>query len=191
MEKSKIKIQGLEKYAKDTIFKSLAMMAYNPSIGRVFRKGGVNEFISAANEMFLNIEDIQTRDDFDLWHDNFVNKIKNTIRETSTGKPVSYGQAQKPINVFLKVYVDWARLPSAEVTVRLRPYLHVPLDSKVMKYTKNAFFPHYQKYKLRVTSLSKIIDKESYYSWQNCFRELAPKKPLIIDVAWALSRFNK
>ncbi len=45
---------------------------------------------------------------------------------------MSYGQAQKPVNVFLKVYVDWAKLPDRKTAIRLAKYLHVPLDSVVM-----------------------------------------------------------
>jgi hypothetical protein len=166
------------------------MMAYNPSIGRVLRKDGVNEFVSSAKEMFLEIEGVQTRDGFDSWHNKFVETIENAIRTTSTGKPISYGQAQKPINVFLKVYVDWTGRPRTDIAKRLRGYLHVPLDSRVMEYTRKNFTPYYQKYKLKVTTLSKMTEKETYYSWQNCFRELSPKKPLIIDVIWALKRFT-
>ena len=46
------------------------------------------------------------------------------ISETSRGKSISYGEAQKPVNVFFKVYVDWAKLPNPALFFRrktLRP----------------------------------------------------------------------
>lgn len=181
-------IQSLEKSEEESILNMLAMMAYNPSIGRVLKKGGVNEFVSITKEMIHEIKDILSRDEFDKWHNKFLETIINTIGKTSNEKPISYGQAQKPVNVFLKIYVDWAGKPQADIAIRLRPYLHVPLDSRVIKYTKKHFTEYCQKYELKVMSLSKITEK-NYYSWQNCFRELSPKKPLIIDVIWALERF--
>jgi hypothetical protein len=52
----------------------------------------------------------------------FVENMRSTVGTTSEGKQISYGQAQKPINVFLKVYVDWAGLPKIEVATRLRAF---------------------------------------------------------------------
>lgn len=183
-------IDRLKNLEEKALFNTLAMMAYNPSIGRALSKDGVNKFISIANEMSCKIEDIQTIDRFDLWHNQFVEKILAAIKTTSRGETISYGQAQKPINVFLKVYVDWAGKPKTEVAIRLRPYLHVPLDSKVMEYTRKNFSGHCQKYKLEVMLLSEIVMKKTYYSWQRCFRELSPEKPLTIDAAWAEARFS-
>jgi len=183
------KIKLLEKLEDKAIFCTLAMMAYNPSIGRVFRSGGVDEFVHVSCKYFHNIYSIQSREEFDKWHDEFVNEIINTIRTTSRERIISYGQAQKPVNVFLKVYVDWAELPKPEIAKKIRPYLHVPLDSVVMRYVRRHFHQYYKKFKLRILPLSKI-NKEQYYSWQRCFREIHPQKPLIIDVFWAIKRFG-
>jgi hypothetical protein len=164
-------------------------MSYNPSIGRVLEKGGVYKFIDIASERFSTVNSIRTRQDFDSWHEQFAVKIQNQVK-TALNHPSSYGEAQKPINVFLKVYVDWARLPEIETAERLRPYLHVPLDSVMMKFTKRNFFKLYQKHSLRVTGLSNI-DKDLYNRWQTCFREISPKKPLLMDVFWAKMHFEK
>jgi hypothetical protein len=182
-------IQSFGKLEEKAIFTTLAMMSYNPSIGRVFRKGGVNGFILIMQEEFPRTKTIRATDEFDVWHDQTVKKIANTIATTSTGKKISYGQAQKPINVFLKVYVDWAGLPTIETATKLRPFLHVPIDSVVMKFTKQSFPKYYEKHNLKVTSLANI-NKDQYYSWQECFRELCPNKPLILDMSWALERFG-
>ncbi|MEM1525266.1 MAG: hypothetical protein QW372_07050 [Nitrososphaerales archaeon] len=184
------KIQLLEKLEDKAIFCSLAMMSYNPSIGRVLKKGGVDQFIHISWEAICKVQDIQSCDEFDKWHDQFVERIMSTIGTTSRGEKISYGQAQKPINVFLKVYIDWAGLPRPQIAIRLRPYLHVPLDSVVMKYIKQHFRQYYHKFNLITVRLSEM-NREQYYSWQKCFRELHTKKPLIVDVFWAVKRFNK
>jgi hypothetical protein len=183
-----ISFDHLEKLENQAVFCTLAMMSYNPSIGRVLEKGGVNEFIRIATKEFLLIDSIQTREEFDSWHEQFVVMLQNQIK-TASGRTPSHGQAQKPINVFLKVYVDWARLPKTESAMRLRPYLHVPLDSVIMRYTRQKFLDFYQKHSLRFVSLAGI-DKNLYYRWQKCFREILPKKPLLIDVFWAENRFK-
>jgi hypothetical protein len=181
-------IDYLEKKENQAVFCSLAMVSYNPSIGRVLEKGGVNTFIRVARKKILDIDNIQTLEDFDSWHGRFAAKIQNQIK-TALEKPPSYGQAQKPINVFLKVYVDWARLPKKETAERLRPYLHVPLDSVIMKYTKQKLSDYYQKHDLKVVRLAEM-DKDLYNRWQKCFREILPKKPILMDVIWAIHRFK-
>lgn len=45
----------------------LAMMTYNPSIGRVFKKDGVDKFIKTAWKMIQEIGKIQNVNDFDIW----------------------------------------------------------------------------------------------------------------------------
>jgi len=54
-------------------------------------------------------------------------------------KTLSYGQAQKPLNVFLKVYIDFAKQPDRELAEKLAPFLHVPLDSVVMEFFAREF----------------------------------------------------
>lgn len=190
MSEASEKVRLLKQLESKCVLCTIAMMAYNPSIGRVLKKGGVDQFIIIAWEKINNLRKIVSQNEFDKWHDNFVQAVKDKIGVTSKGESISYGQAQKPVNVFLKVYVDWANLPNHKIAQRLRPYLHVPLDSVVMKYVKSHFPTHFQDFRLRLNPLSSI-DKEQYYRWQQCFRRINPEKPLVIDVFWAVKRFGK
>jgi len=115
--------------------------------------------------------------------------IISQIGKTSKGKNISYGQAQKPINVFLKVYIDWMNKPTLDIADKMRNYLHVPIDSKVMDSTRDHYPLIYKKYNLKKGSLSKI-NENLYYRWQECFRELSPVKPLLIDIFWSIERFR-
>ncbi len=63
---------------------------------------------------------------------------------TNRQKSLSYGQAQKPLNVFLKVYVDWAKQPTRELADKLAPFLHVPLDSLLMEFFSRELPEEYQ-----------------------------------------------
>jgi hypothetical protein len=185
----KNKINSLKNLEEKAIVYTMAMESYNPSIGRVLRKGGVDDFVKIAWRMVQELPDINEREEFDEFHDKYVREVQSRIQKTARSKPVSYGQAQKAINVFLKNYIDWGNLPNKTVADRLRPYLHVPLDSRVMRSVKEDFPKHFKKYRLRVVGLWEL-EKEDYYQWQQCFRDLAPDKPLLIDVYWAKERFG-
>ena len=122
--------------------------------------------------------------------------ISRLIREiqTAKGNSLSYGQAQKPLNVFLKVYVDWAHKPSSEIRDRLIPFLHVPLDSVLMKTIKHNFPNAYSREikphvrdshrEFSLVALNPVL----YNKWQEFFREQHPRRPLIFDIAWELNR---
>lgn len=178
---------------ESSIIDVMAFMSYNPSIGRVLEEGGVEKFQRLASKMVDELSDINSLISFDKFHDKFTRRIIYNF-ETSKGKYVSYGQAQKPINVFLKVYVDWAARPNKKIRRRLLPYLHVPLDSIVMDKVKKEFPSWYDKAinpyikdSSQTHSLSKI-DKGLYLRWQSFFRLMYPRKPLLFDVLWAIGR---
>jgi hypothetical protein len=171
----------------------MAFMSYNPSIGRVLEPGGVGKFRGIATKLVEELHNVKAIIDFDHLHDIYVKKLICGLR-TSRKSRLSYGQAQKPINVFLKVYVDWAHKPNSSVRQKIIPYLHVPLDSILMKSVRGAYpewyddeIAPYVRNKTQLFSLSKI-DKRMYYRWQHFFRTKSPKKPLIFDIAWAVNR---
>ena len=173
-----------------SIIRTLAFMSYNPSIGRVLEAGGVKTFQKIAEEL---VDDLQTPQDFDRTHRVLMSRLIRDIK-TAKGKPLSYGQAQKPLNVFLKVYVDWAHKPSSEIRDRLIPFLHVPLDSVLMKTIKNEFPDSYSREikpyvrdSQRAFSLV-ALDADLYNKWQEFFRARHQQRPLIFDIAWELNR---
>ena len=131
-------IDNLKKQEAEAIVKGFAGMAYIPSIGRVLKRGGVDKFINLMSENVEKLERINDQAGFDAFHDQVVSLISKEIK-TIRGEEPSYGQAQKPLNVFLKVFVDWANKPTPEEAMTLRPFLHVPLDSIVMKAIKDNF----------------------------------------------------
>lgn len=190
------KLRNKEEQAKIC---TLALMSYNPSIGRVLERKGVKKFEKIAWGKFSNIRTIDDLNQFDNFHSKFVNKVITEIR-TNRGELASYGQAQKPVNVFLKVLVDWANLPDGSIANRIRKFLHVPLDKLLMSNFKREFLKDFEneirpKYfeknipPQNIFSLSKI-DESIYWAWQKAFRRLCPDKPLLLDVMWFLNRQN-
>jgi hypothetical protein len=202
----------------EAISRTMAMMAYNPSIGRVLESGGVGKFADLVVEMMPKFYGLVTREHFETIHAQTCERILASFK-TSKGKSLSYGQAQKPWNVFLKVYVDWAKRPGPELAEKLTPLLHVPLDSLVMKFIAREFREDYDARIARLrrqfaeraaerlvkhlpdatpravsqallgTEFSLLgMNKEMYLAWQEFLRSLWPGKPVMLDIIWVLER---
>ncbi|MBI4282412.1 MAG: hypothetical protein HY672_02865 [Chloroflexi bacterium] len=203
-------IADLKKRQPELVAKGIAMMTFNPSIGRVLGKGTVRRFEELAWGEVQKLVHVKSLDEFDEFHDQFVNEVLETIT-TNKGEKVSYGEAQKPINVFLKVYVGHANLPDIALATRLRPFLHVPLDSVMMKYFRDNFRTQYKEFvppvinrnlrefeRLKGTpirlgdrlflKLAMILSREHYYAWQDLFRSLYPENPVLLDFVWSRER---
>lgn len=186
-------IKHLESKEDESVIKAMAFMAYNPSIGRVLAKKGVEAFAEMATARVALLSRIDSADEFDSFHHSWVTEIAKKIARNKRGggQRCSYGQAQKPINVFLNLFVDWARRPDIRTAERLLPWLHVPLDSIVMRNMSMQFSKDFERgihpLQRQPFSLSKI-DRELYYCWQNLFRTKYPIKPLLFDIVWSTSR---
>ena len=200
----------------EAVTRTLAMMAYNPSIGRVLEKGSVDRFADLMVETIPKFYGLPTRERFDKIHADACDQLRSTFR-TTRGENPSYGQAQKPLNVFLKVYMDWAGQPTLDLAKSMRPFLHVPLDSLLMEYIAREF-PN--EYGTRIVpgrqrlaewiagrlesatpkvinrtwgkefSLTGIVTKEIYLAWQDLLRELYPAKPVALDIIWVVERMR-
>ena len=181
-------IRNLRDNENKLILEVMAFVSYNSSIGRVFAKGGVKEFEQLMTNFVAELPSINSKQSFDELHTKYVKKLIIKIKpsKNSNSSKASYGQAQKPINVFLKFYVDWAKYPNGKIRKRILSFLHVPLDKILMKAIKKEYPDWYSqkikpkiKYQNQRYSLSKI-NRRLYYEWQNFFREKYSHKPLNI-----------
>lgn len=184
----------LKKNEQVAIEESFAMMSYNPSIGRVLKSGGVTEFQKIAIKKIRALKNITSQIEFDRFHERFVKAVMSKIKKTSKGNKISYGHGQKAVNVFLKVYIDWASYPNKHVADKLRSFLHVPLDYWVMWYIKgecregfnSIVKPVYKKQGQDIYNLSlSKIDINIYRAWQELCRKICPNRPVLLDVIWA------
>ena len=187
-------LRCLEQAEREAVAHTLAFMSFNASIGRVLGKGSVATFTKIVDQRLRHLGRITCQHDFEQFHQEFLQELLAKVK-TAKGKPFVYGQAQKPLNVFLKVFVDWASLPNQEVAGRLRPLLHVPLDSILMGEVKRRFRdecdrivrPAYEGCE-PCTQLSAVDSAEKYLAWQACFRDIYPARPVLLDVLWYLGR---
>jgi hypothetical protein len=204
----------------DAITRTLAMMAFNPAIGRVLKAGSVAQFSSLMVELIPKLYGLPTRDRFEAWHKDACIRIVESFKTRSEGS-LSYGQAQKPLNVFLKVYTAWAKQPTVALADSLLPFLHVPLDSVLMKCIAREFPGEYaakiapiRRRRIewtheRVNSLGgqkfsktlvgsvigsefslTAIDEEIYKAWQDMLRSFWPGAPVRLDTLWAVNRIE-
>ena len=187
-------INRLEEEEPNAITKVMAFMSYNPSIGRALEKGGVDKFQSMVLAKVHALPQIMNQDQFNKFHNLWMQQFMAQIKDARGGH-CSVGQAQKAINVFLKLYVDWAKLPDQTTAERLDHFLHVPLDRIMMTNVKELFpdFFETQISPLRngnyTHSLSRM-ERREYKAWQNFFRGSHPPRPILFDIIWALNRRN-
>lgn len=197
---------------REAIIRTLAMMAYNPAIGRVLEKGGVGRFADLMVETVPKFYRHITREHFERVHAETCDLILSSFK-TARNESLSYGQAQKPLNVFLKVYVDWARRPEPPVAEKLAPLLHCPLDSLLMEFIKREFPDEYvshiaalrqrhighlaERLKEKPSLVARAMgdefsltamNKEFYVAWQELLRSLYPAKPVMLDIIWVHER---
>lgn len=197
MEHLKGLISNLKKREPTEIIKVMASLSYNQSIGRVLSKGGVRIFSSMATKYVKKLSFIRSIDDYDKFHLNWTKQFIKRI-ENNKKRQCSFGQAQKAINVFLKVYCDWAKCPNSKTANHLIPFLHVPLDRILMNEVAKKFPEFFNEniQSIRKTnhtiknynhSLSRI-KKSEYVAWQIFFRESNRRKPILFDIIWAINR---
>jgi len=194
-----IDLETLKDYEKEAIDRTILMMAYNPSCARIFSKEANKEIKKRIFSIIDLLPEIKTQDEFNMIHKVILDEIVDDIRNYRDNNPsgrISYGQAQKGLNVFLKVYVDWARLPSLEISNTIVKFLHCPLDSVVMKTIKKRERDIYLDYGNLQCDLKRISTYEQYISWQKLIDEILEKKEIglkrtLIDVIWYLESLKK
>ena len=204
-------VQHLKDTGVEVIAKELAMAEI--MLGRMvprFEKNCIPKFQTLTWQYSKKLVNIASMGDFDTFHREFVAAFQEQIKSEDGGS-ASYGEAQKPINLFLKSYVDRFAIPGEVVTCRLRPFLHVPLDKVIIGYFRSNFREDYDQFitpvhqqinqlmktehpelsaKMPDSLLSqlKYLQEDEYLAWQNWFREIYPDRPVLLDNVWFFER---
>jgi len=194
-----INLDILRNCEQEAIDKTILMMAYNPSCARIFSSEANKKIKNKIFSVIESLYDIKNQSDFNKTHkeilDDIVTNVKN-VNAKNLHKKISYGQAQKGLNVFLKVYVDWANRPSQKISEIIRPLLHCPLDSYVMKTLKKKEKSLFEKYGKLPCDLKNISTYEQYMNWQRLIDEILAnkygnEKRILIDVIWFLESLKR
>jgi len=111
-------------------------------MGPIYERGSVSTFQNIALRFSQKLKDITTVEEFDSFHERFVEALQNEVKHKD-GEKLSYGEAQKSINVFLKTYVDRSGRPDTLKADTIKQFLHVPLDSIMIKHFRTNFRSDY------------------------------------------------
>ena len=123
-------------------------------------------------DLFEGLERVDSDRDFDKIHRDFCQWFVKTIRLAKTGEPSSYGHAAKVLDLALKVYVYYCKMPSPAKAESLMPRLNGAIDTPVFRYLfkkledlyRRPLPPHY-------LWMIKMIDKEDYDLLQKVIRQ--------------------
>lgn len=80
----------------EAITRTLAMMAYNPAIGRVLEKGGVDRFTDLMCETIPKFYGLVTRDLFESVHAGTCEQILASFKTNRGGYPLIWAGAEAP-----------------------------------------------------------------------------------------------
>ena len=169
------------------------------------------KFQELSYSFALKLKSVNSREEFDLFHRSYVQAFRQEIK-TRGGTIVSYGDAQKPVNIFLREYVEKSKLLDTAVTTRLIPLLHVTLDGIIIMYMQSFFREDYDAFIAPVSKICGLIDTfevtqyrnkdiseslqtqlmfinhEIYTAWQAWFRGISPERPVLLDAVWSIAR---
>ncbi len=169
------------------------------------------KFQDMSYRFALRLKSVNSHEEFDLYHRAFVQAFRQEIK-TRSGTVVSYGDAQKPINIFLKEYVEKSKLLDESLAGRISPLLHVTLDGILILYMQSFFREDYNTFILPMNKFCGVIDLydvtqyrnkdiskslqtqlmffnfQTYNAWQKWFRCISPSRPVLLDAVWSIAR---
>jgi len=102
-------------------------------------------------DLFEGLDRISSGQDFIEMHRRFCQWFIKTIRLAKTEEPSSYGHAAKILDLALKVYVYYCKMPSPSRAETLTPRLNGVVDTPILRHLfkkleynyKASFPPHY------------------------------------------------
>ena len=138
----------------------------------LFQERSANLIKEKLADLFEGLDRISSDRDFNKMHSDFCQWFVKTIRLAKTEEPSSYGHAAKVVDLALKVYVYYCKMPSPEKAESLMPRLNGVIDTPLLRRLfkkledtyRDSFPPHY-------LWTIKMIDKENYELLQKVIRQ--------------------
>jgi hypothetical protein len=117
---------------------------------RLFEKGSKGRILDQLHRSFRKLSGVSSREEYESIHLEFCNWFTNSIftapknlnnRNQKLSKPASYGHAAKVLDIAIKVYVHYCKLPSSDRAIILLPLLHGAIDNPIMSFLKSKYSP--------------------------------------------------
>ena len=123
-------------------------------------------------DLFEGFDRIGSDQDFSKMHRDFCQWFIKTIRLVKTEEPSSYGQAAKVLDLALKVYVYYCKMPSPAKAESLIPRLNGVIDTPILRILYKKLEDIYRKsYPPHYLWTIKMIDREDYDLLQKVIRQ--------------------
>ncbi len=116
-----------------------------------FQEGSADLIREKLTDLLGGLDLIRTDKEFSKVHNNFCQWFVKNIRLTKSGEPPAYGHAAKVLDLTLKVYVYYCRMPTPEKGDFLMPMLNGVIDTPILRYLfkklddiyRGSYPPHY------------------------------------------------
>jgi hypothetical protein len=100
----------------------------------LFQERSADRIKEKLTETFDGLERIGSDAEFNKMHRAFCRWFVKTIRLAKTEEPSSYGHAAKVLDLALKVYVYFCRMPSPAKAESLTPRLNGVIDTPILRH---------------------------------------------------------
>jgi hypothetical protein len=138
----------------------------------LFQEASANLIKEKLTELFEGLDRISSDQDFSKMHRGFCQWFVKTIRLAKTEETPSYGHAAKVLDLALKVYVYYCKMPSPTKAEVLTPWLNGAMDTHILSYLYRKlediegkpYPPHY-------SWTMKVINRDDYDLLQKVIRQ--------------------
>jgi hypothetical protein len=100
----------------------------------LFQEHSADLIKEKLRETFEGLERIGSDEEFNKMHKAFCRWFVKTIKLAKTEEPSSYGHAAKVIDLALKVYVYYCKMPSLAKAELLTPRLNGVIDTPILRH---------------------------------------------------------
>jgi len=137
---------------------------------RLFSKGSKIYISKKFEDFCANLRNIESASSYEKFHESFCDWFCENIqtaqrilknKKTKLSSSASYGQGAKVLDIAIKVYVHYCKLPDPQTADRILPFLHSAIDTPIMKYLKQ----RYPRANINACTIG-AIDKKTYGTLQ-------------------------
>jgi hypothetical protein len=124
------------------------------------------------SDLFGDLKQVRSDQDFSKIHSDFCQWFVNTIRLAKKREPPAYGHAAKVLDLALKVYVYYCRMPGPAKAESLTPRLNGAIDTPILRYLLKKLDDIYsESYPTHYFWTITMIAKEDYDLLQKVIRQ--------------------
>jgi hypothetical protein len=165
-------MDGLE-LAEKTKKQNIIVMALGfTAVMPLFQERSADLIKEKLADLFEGLDRISSDQDFSNMHREFCQWFVKTIRLAKTEEVPSYGHAAKVLDLALKVYVYYCKMPNPAKAEFLVPKLNGAIDTRMLRHLfkklENIYTESFPRHYLWTI---KLIDKENYELLQKIIRQ--------------------